>query len=96
MIVAAIKIITTPVGIVVEQLALTDQSQATKEERIMAGVIDLALRKAQEFIAINSGSATMIEGKDIEEHVEGYLKEHHTKSFRSEMEKAGFKLPRQR
>jgi hypothetical protein len=80
----------------VEQLTLTDQANATPEERILAGVMDIALRVAQEFVALNSGRGTMIEGKDIEHHVEAYLKEHQTKSFRSQMEKAGFKLPPQR
>jgi primosomal replication protein N len=96
MIIAALKIQTTPAGIVVEQLALTDQANATKEERIVAAVMDIGLRVAQEFVALNSGSGTMIEGKDIEQHVEGYLRQHHTKSFREQMENIGYKLPPQR
>jgi hypothetical protein len=95
MIIAAIKIKSTELGIVVEQVVLSNQSEALPEERAMAGVLDIALKSAMEFIGVNSGKGTMIEGKDIEEHINSFLKEHHTRSFQSQLKELGIKLPPQ-
>lgn len=64
MIVGLIMIQTGPNGISVEQVALTDQTKATPEERIMSGVLDIGLRLAGEFVMKAAGNGIAIEGHD--------------------------------
>ena len=96
MIIGLIQIRTAERGIVVEQLALTDQTKATPEERIMAGVLDIGIRLAGEFVLKNAGKGIAIEGKDIEQHVSNLLEKEHATSLRDQLRAAGIELPPQR
>jgi hypothetical protein len=96
MITGLIQIRTTEHGIVVEQVALTDQTNATPEERIMAGVLDIGIRVAGEFVVKNVGNGVAIEGKDIEQHVSKLLEKEHTASLRDQLRAVGIELPPQR
>jgi hypothetical protein len=98
MIVGAIKFVEMPTGgVAIEQVALTDQETATPAERTVAGIFDAAVKAAMVFVAQKtSENATMIEGKDIEEHVTAFLNAHHTESLRDQLKKAGFELPPQK
>ena len=94
MIACAIVIQETPNGSVgVDQIPLNDQTQATRFERTVAGVMDIALRIAGEFVTSNSGTGTVIEGKHIEEFVAKKLKAEHLFNFRAALKEAGYKLP---
>lgn len=97
MIVGLIVIQTTKNGITVEQVALTDQHKdATPEERIMAGVLDIGIRLAGEFVLKMAAYGVAIEGKHIEEHVQKILEKEHVTGIREQFRKAGFVLPPQR
>jgi hypothetical protein len=96
MIIGIIKIEAMKEGISVDQIALTDQSQALPEERAIAGVIDAGIKIAGEFVARNAGKGTVIEGKDIEREVDAMLQKYHLKSFRDQLRQAGIKIPPQR
>jgi len=83
-------------GVCAEQLAMTDQSQATEFERMVAGICDIALKEALEFVGRQGETSQMIEGKNIEEFVRVKLNREHLVSFHDQLKKLGFEVPPQR
>lgn len=79
-------------GVSVEQIPITKQSLATPAERTTAGILDIANRIAGEFVARHSLSGTVIEGKDIEEHISKKLEAEHLINFRQAMKDAGYNI----
>jgi hypothetical protein len=96
MILAAFKIQRTERGVAIEQVALSDQTLAHPEERVVAGVMDIALKATMEFVGKNAGKGTMIEGKDIEDYVNKFLEKEHKKSFQTQLKELGINVPKQR
>lgn len=81
-------------GMSVEQIPITDHKLATSGEKITAVIFDIANRIAGEFVSRHGGKkGTMIEGKDIEEHVSKVLESEHLLNFRKAMKDAGYDIP---
>lgn len=59
----------------------------------MARVMDIALRVAGEFLGKIGQSATIVEGKDVEEYVRSFLEKEHLVNVREELKKSGFDIP---
>jgi hypothetical protein len=68
MIKATLIIDTLPNGMVYLDVK-TDQSSSSANERMLAGVVDVALNKAGEMIMEYTKSGQMIAGADIEKYI---------------------------
>ena len=68
MIKATLIIDTLPNGMVYLDVK-TDQSSSSANERMLAGVVDVALNKAGEMIMEHTKSGQMIAGADIEKYI---------------------------
>ncbi len=88
-----IVIQTTEQGIATDMMNLTDPKKASDAERKLAGVYDIALRLAGEFVAKAVGKGIMIEGKHIEEVVAAGLKDIGAFNLRQSLRDAGYELP---
>jgi hypothetical protein len=52
----------------------TDQSSSSANERLLAGVVDVALNKAGEMLMEHTRSGQMIAGADIEKYIAPAIK----------------------
>ena len=73
MIKATLIIDTLPNGMVYLDVK-TDQSSSSANERLLAGVVDVALNKAGEMIMEHTRSGQMIAGADIEKYISPAIK----------------------
>ena len=96
MILYLIKVDTTPADAVyADARHLTDQSNASSEERMLATCLDIGIQTAFDFVIQCCRNGAHIKGENIEHVVKTALHRAGETTLCEDLEKLGMKLPKQ-